>query len=161
MPRNIRAVDLARAVEENQAEFLLALGRAGGGEERSDPHLSWTIGGSPLAYHNTVVRANLTPDRADAAIAASLALMRARGVPGSWHVGPSMRPRDLGDRLRAHGFAGGPEPGMALDLDRLADAPAPPGLTVARVRAAADLDAYADVLARGFGEGPPEAAWVG
>ena len=43
-------MDLARAVEDNNAQFLLALGRAGGGAERNDEHLAWTIGGSPLAY---------------------------------------------------------------------------------------------------------------
>jgi len=43
-----------------------------------------------------------------------LALGRAAGVPGSWHVGPSMRPMDIGERLLAHGFSyGGDDIGMA------------------------------------------------
>jgi hypothetical protein len=32
---------LVGAIEENQAEFLLALGRAGGGEERRDRHVGF------------------------------------------------------------------------------------------------------------------------
>jgi hypothetical protein len=32
------------AIESNQAAFLLALGRAGGGEERDDATIRWTIG---------------------------------------------------------------------------------------------------------------------
>jgi hypothetical protein len=34
------AGDLAHAVEANGAEFFLALGRAGGGEERTEPQIS-------------------------------------------------------------------------------------------------------------------------
>jgi GNAT superfamily N-acetyltransferase len=43
-------VDVAKAVEANEAEFLLALGRAGGGEERDDGHVQWTIGGELDEY---------------------------------------------------------------------------------------------------------------
>src|SRR5215216_4414109 len=114
------AGDLAHAVEENGAEFLLALGRAGGGEERAEPQIQWTIGGSPIDYHNAVVRADLAPERADQAIAESIEQMRAHGVPGTWHVGPSMRPADLGARLIAHGFTyAGDDIGMAADLSAL------------------------------------------
>ena len=148
--------DPAIAVEANEAEFLLALGRTGGGEERDEPEITWTIGGSPIAYHNCVVRADLTPADADAAIVASQELMRTKGVPGSWHVGPSMRPADLGERLVGHGFEGGPEPGMVADLPEIPDVGRPAGLVVET----ADLRAYEQVLAAGFGEGPKEAAWV-
>ena len=48
---------LARAVEDNEAEFLLVLGRAAGGDERDDEDVHWVIGGSPIGYHNAVVRA--------------------------------------------------------------------------------------------------------
>jgi ribosomal protein S18 acetylase RimI-like enzyme len=150
----------AQAVEENEIEFLLALGRAGGGEERDDASITWTIGGSPIGYHNCVVRADLHQDNADEAIAASRELMRSKGVAGSWHVGPSMRPANLGPRLAAHGFEGGPEPGMAADLDAMPDVDAPPDLRIERVTTESDLDGYEHVLSVGFGEGPPEAAWV-
>lgn len=149
--------DLARATERNEAEFLLSMGRAGGGEESTDPRVMWTIGGSPIAYHNAVVAAELGAADADDVIAASRDLMESKGVPGSWHVGPSMRPADLGARLEAHGFEGGPEPGMAVDLDALARPDVPAELTVARV---SDLAGYEAVLAGGFGEGPVEARWV-
>jgi GNAT superfamily N-acetyltransferase len=154
-------VDLAIPVEVNNAQFLLSMGRAGGGDQRVDRHVTWTIGGSPLAYHNCVVRAELAPDEADRTISASLALMRAKGVPGSWHVGPSMRPADIGDRLIAHGFVdGGAEPGMAVDLGQPPEVPTPPGITLERIGDAAGLAAYAGVLALGFGEGEKEARWA-
>ena len=153
---------LVRAIEENGAEFLLALGRAAGAEERGEPAIQWVIGGSPVAYHNCVLRADLPPDAADAAIAASIARFRAHGAPGSWHVGPSMRPADLGARLTAHGFVHeGDDIGMAADLAaRREEVPLPPGLVVERVRDDRALAAWADVLARSFGEGEPEANWV-
>jgi GNAT superfamily N-acetyltransferase len=149
-----------RAIEENAAEFLLALGRAAGSEERNDPSIQWTIGGSPIDYHNCVVRANLTPETADQAIQAALARLRAYNVPGSWHLGPAMRPADLGARLLAHGFSyAGPELGMAIDLAELAQAPA--GVTIERVADSQALEVWVETLGQGFGEGPREAGWVG
>jgi GNAT superfamily N-acetyltransferase len=152
------------AIEVNTAAFLLALGRAGGGEERDDSEITWTIGGSPLGYHNAVVHANLTPETVDATILASRARMTMQGVPGSWHVGPSMRPNDLGRRLIAAGFTyAGAEPGMAADLQALnEDAPTPEGLSIQRVRDAAEIAMCAATLnANGFGEGAVESEWVG
>ena len=110
-------MDKALAIEENGAEFLLALGRAAGAEERDDGRVRWVIGNSPIDYHNCVVQADLTREEADGEIEASLERMRAHGVPGSWHVGPSMRPSDLGERLIAHSFEYGfDDIGMAVDL---------------------------------------------
>ena len=62
----------------------------------------------------------------------------------------------------AAGFEdGGDEPAMEADL-RAGPPLLPPvdGLVVDRVRTVAALDEYRAVLAGGFGEGPPEAAWV-
>jgi len=162
--RDMTPDTLIHAIEENIAAFLLALGRAGGGEERDDSEIAWTIGGSPLSYHNAVVHANLTLETADAAILASRERMTMHGVPGSWHVGPSMRPNNLGRRLIATGFtyAGG-EPGMAADLHALKEgATTPEGLTIQRLRDAAGIAMWAATLnANGFGEGAVESEWVG
>ena len=153
---------IARAIEANAAASLLCLGRAGGGEERDEAGLCWTMGGSPLAYHNAVVRAELEPAAADAAIEASVAALRARGVPGTWHVGPSMRPRDLGARLVARGFVEvGDEPAMALELATLPGPAAPlPGLCVERVRDGRALALWGKILAAGFDGADAGAAWV-
>jgi hypothetical protein len=110
-------VDQIRAIEENGEEFLVALGRAAGAQERDDPEIRWVIGDIPIDYHNCVVHADLAPEEADAVILESLERFRAHGAPGSWHVGPSMRPADIGERLLAHGFEyGGDDIGMAVDL---------------------------------------------
>jgi GNAT superfamily N-acetyltransferase len=151
-----------RAIEENAAELLLAMGAAGGGAQREDATVRWTIGGSPIDYHNAVVAAELDAATADAVIAESLQLLKERDLPGSWHVGPSMRPQDLGERLIRAGFtSGGGEPGMAVELAKLgSDGSAmPEGLVVKRI-GVDDLDTWAGTLAKGFGEGEKEANWA-
>lgn len=152
---------VARAIEENAARLLLTMGQAGGGEEYRDSHLHWTIGGSPIDYHNAVVHADLTPQSADAAIASVVAKFREHNVPGSWHLTAAMTPPDLSERLIAHGFVnGGVEPGMAADLQTLNEVQAPPNLRIEQVRDEAGLQAWARTLALGFGEGEREANWV-
>jgi len=166
--------ELVRAIEENAAELLMAMGAAGGGQQRDQAAVRWTIGGSPIDYHNAVVAADLGGADVDAVIAESLKLMRDRGVPGSWHVGPSMRPADLGERLVKAGFsAAGSEPGMAVDLTKLDESAAgrtaadgrggsalPGGLVIERI-GEGELDAWVGTLGKGFGEGVKEAEWVG
>jgi GNAT superfamily N-acetyltransferase len=150
-----------RAIEDNAAELLMAMGAAGGGMQRDDSSVRWTIGGSPIDYHNAVVAADLTIDEVDAAIAESIELMKQYDVPGSWHVGPSMRPADLGKRLLAAGFThGGGEPGMAVKLSELRRPAAVPGLEIVRVETQEQLDVWEATLGRGFGEGVKEARWV-
>lgn len=154
--------DATKAIEANLDAFLFALGRAGGAEERSDPVVRWTIGGSPIDYHNAVTGARLPVDEADMIIEEMITTCRRHRVPGIWHVGPSMRPTDLGERLQAHGLRpDGTEPGMALELSRLRPAPATAGLEVRQVFDDDDLAAWVATLGAGFGEGPREAAWVG
>jgi GNAT superfamily N-acetyltransferase len=156
-------VDKVRAIEENGAEFLMALGRAAGAEVRDDGRMRWVIGNSPIDYHNCVVHADLTEEEAAGEIETSVGRMRAHRVPGSWHVGPSMRPPDLGTRLVAHGFEyGGDDIGMALDLPTVPEeVPVPADFVIERVRDREDLAAWVETLGSGFGEGPIEAEWVG
>jgi GNAT superfamily N-acetyltransferase len=156
-------VDKTLLIEENGAEFLMTLGRAAGAEERDDGRVRWAIGNSPIDYHNCVVHAALTQNEADREIEASLQRMREHEVPGSWHVGPSMRPPDLGRRLIAHGFEyGGDDIGMAVDLSALPhEVPVPDDFVIERVRDEAGLAAWVEALGSGFGEGPVEAEWVG
>lgn len=155
------AAALAQAIADNGAEFLLGMGRAGGGEERDD-RLRWIIGGSPIDYHNAVVAARLDAADVSAEVAASIACMQRHLVPGSWHVGPGMTPPDLDQRLVDHGFCyAGDDIGMAVDLSALRPEPPPPGLAIGRVTTPGDLADWVGTLGKGFGEGPAEAGWVG
>ena len=149
-------------IEENVRGFLLEMGRAGGGDERRDDEITWTVGGSPIGYHNAVVRCDTSSARVDALIEDWLDALRSRQLPGSWHVSPSMRPIDIVDRLLSSGLEdGGDEPAMAADLTAMPAAPdAPADLVIERVRDGATLDVYRRILGNGFGEGPPEADWV-
>jgi len=154
---------LIRAIEENACEFLLTLGRSGGGEERDEQEIQWIIGGAPIAYHNCVVRAHLATGAVEEAILASIQRFRAHSVPGSWHVGPSMYPPNIGERLIEHGFvSGGREPGMAVDLHVLPEQISiPPAFVVEQVCDEQQLRIWTHTLAQGFGEGEIEANWVG
>jgi GNAT superfamily N-acetyltransferase len=148
-------------LEANVRAFLLDMGRAGGGVVRHDDEVTWTVGGSPIGYHNAVVACSASSARAGELVDEWVGELDVRGVPGSWHLSPSMRPDDLEARLLARGFEdGGEEPAMVADLSVPSPVPAVDGLDVERVRTAADLDEYRRVLAEGFGEGPPEAAWA-
>jgi GNAT superfamily N-acetyltransferase len=153
----------ARAIEANAAQLLLTMGRAGAGEEYNDAHIHWTIGGSPIDYHNAVVHADLTPETADAAIQAVVEKLREHGVPGSWHLTEAMRPTDLAERLAAHGFQnGGSEPCMAVNLHALNEAISTDGsVRIFRASTDGDIDVWSQTLGRGFGEGAREAEWVG
>lgn len=151
--------ELVRAIEDNAAELLMAMGAAGGGRQRETPEVRWTIGGSPIDYHNAVVAANL--EDSDAVIAESLVELKNHGVPGNWHVGPSMRPDDLGARLVAAGFtSAGSEPGMAVRIPELIAPSVVPGLEITRVEDDEALAVWEAALGRGFGEGEREARWV-
>ncbi|WP_222124140.1 GNAT family N-acetyltransferase [Microbacterium paludicola] len=151
---------LTQALERNTAELLLRMGDAGGGHRRSDA-VSWTLGGSPLDYHNAVVAADLDAQSVEAAIRESLDTLRHARLPGSWHVGPSMRPTDVRKRLEHAGFAvDGDEPGMAARLHSVVPVTAP-DLHVEVVRTASALEEWILALGSGFGEGPREAEWVG
>lgn len=145
---------MVRAIEENAGQLLMAMGAAGGGSQRADERAEWTIGGSPIDYHNAVVRA------ADAAVVAeSLVELTKHDVPGTWHVGPSMRI----DRtaLTSAGFvAAGSEPGMAVRIPEQIAPRDVPGLTIARVLDDEALAVWEATLGQGFGEGEREARWV-
>lgn len=123
------------AIEGNGAEFLMEIGRAAGAEVRDDGRVRWAIGNYPIDFFNCVAYADLTGEEAEREITASIERLRVHGVPGSWHVGPSMRPRDVGTCLLAHSFEhGGDGIGMAIELSALPEVmPAPAGFVVERV----------------------------
>ena len=155
-------MDKALAIEENGVEFLMAFGRAAGAEVRDDGRVLWAIGDSPIDYFNCVAYADLTGEEAEREITASIERMRAHDVPGSWHVGPSMGPPDLGSRLVAQGFEyAGDDIGMAIDLSALPEEmPVPSDFVVEQVRGEAGLPEWAAAFGSGFGIGPAEVWWI-
>ena len=153
--------DIAALIESNVSEFLLAMGKVGGGSERAEQEITWTIGGSPIGYHNAVVRCDASEARATALVDEWRGELLARSLPGSWHVTPAMRPITLAGLLVDAGFEdGGDEPAMAASLLDLDATPLGQGIEITLVETMSDLEDYRRVLAGGFGEGPKEANWV-
>jgi ribosomal protein S18 acetylase RimI-like enzyme len=155
-------MDVAELLEFNVTEFLLTMGSAGGGETRTDDVVTWIVAGSPIGYHNAVVRCHAGAERARRLVNEWIDELRARSLPGSWHLSPAMRPEGLAGLLTEAGFVdGGDEPAMAVELSGLSLAPrSSDHLDIYPVRGDDDVDLYRDVLAAGFGEGPKEADWV-
>ena len=80
------------AVEANVRAFLLEMGRVGGGVERDDPEITWTVGGSLVGYHNAVVACRASPEQADVLIEAWAEELDAVLLP-SRNARPAGRPR--------------------------------------------------------------------
>jgi len=153
--------DLASLIESNVSTFLLQMGAAGGGTTREDDDVTWTIGGSPIGYHNAIVRFAATDEqRARTIVDEWDRELRDRALPGSCHLTPGMELTDVRRHLDDIGFVdGGHEPAMAVELTALG-APPSSDVEITEVRGADALTGYRDVLAAGFGEGPTEAGWA-
>ena len=109
-------------------------------EVHDDAEMLWTLSSLGYATFNTVHRAQLTPETSETVIANVMRRGSLRGVPLLWWLGPLSRPRDLGARLAAVGWQPGEEqPGMALELARMASPSCPPGLRFERVLSASGL----------------------
>jgi hypothetical protein len=84
--------------------FLLEMGAAGGGSARVNAEATWTVGGSPIDYHNALLNVPVQTERVDALIAEWCAALEARGLPGVVHWSPGLAPPDLPARLLRHGL---------------------------------------------------------
>lgn len=155
---------LALAVQDNLFALFRAMAALPDAELHETPALAYHHAFPTSPMFKGVWRTRLTPDTADASIADTLAWFQARGAPYVfWWTGPGDEPTDLPDRLQAHGFAANivGDPGMALDLDTLAEPSLPPGLTIARAADRRTLEDWRDVFVAAY-EVPPFAgqAWV-
>ncbi len=144
--------ELIRANEENLAGWVPAFGALGRACTDAPRGVSWSITGYDFSLFNSIMEARLSPTEVEPAIQQILAEARQRHVPLLWWTGPSTRPLDLGESLKAHGFVFDEEsPGMAVLLDQLVEKPAPKGLEVEEVTKEADLLLWSEVMAEGFG----------
>jgi len=112
---------LVRAIETNLFELFTACRGLPQAEVHDEPELLWTITNVPFPLFNSVFRAKLQPQNADAVVEAMLRRYNARNVPLLWWTGPTTRPQNLGIYLEAHGLVNeeGDSPGMAVDLQAL------------------------------------------
>jgi len=129
---------IGKLIEATAIAFHTSFQRLPNAERRDSPQLVSIATDLQDSYFNGILRADLAPAELDAQIEAALAPFQRRHVPMLWHIGPSTRPANLGERLLAHGLAfHESEPGMAADLQAISEFPAPAGLTIAPV---SDLD---------------------
>ena len=152
VPGNAPLAEIVAALERNWRACVREFRLAAATRLRDDDELFWYVTGLPDPAFNSVMYANLTPERIDVAVAEIRELRRQHGVPMNWLVGPTSRPTNLPSQLRARGFR------YIADIVplmlRLADLPpagAPvPGLTVEQVMNAAVLDQWIVTEGRGF-----------
>jgi GNAT superfamily N-acetyltransferase len=132
---------LAAAIEAAHVAFFAQFGRSPGATLRQDGGGLLIATGVPLPFFNGVMGASLTEGRVEAAIERARAFFREWGMPWLWWVGPTTRPADLAERLRARGFARAFEmPGMAADLRELPEGLSmPQGVSIERVSSPAAL----------------------
>jgi GNAT superfamily N-acetyltransferase len=139
------------AIEENLFAFFASMKGWPKLEVHDEPDHLWTICDVPFPLLNSVLRANLAPERVDDAIQAAIERCRSRHVPMLWWTGPASRPADLGVHLAAKGFRGRELPGMAVLLS--AQPPIPPwptGLVVEQVTDLDTLTQYCKAFCKGF-----------
>jgi GNAT superfamily N-acetyltransferase len=111
----------------------------------------WSITNVAFPLFNSVLRANLAPDKVDVAIQTAITRCRSRNVPMLWWSGPTTQPTDLGTHLAAHGFHREYSPGMAAELQSLPKAlSTPPGLVIEQVKEIATAENWCRVLCLGF-----------
>jgi ribosomal protein S18 acetylase RimI-like enzyme len=128
-----------------------------GGEVSDEPDLIVTLTGLPVAYTNTVHRARLEPATARERIDGVARLLRDRGVPGMWWVGPRSRPGNLPELLEAQGFVREEDmPWMAADLDRPRSVSLPASVRAYRVDSPEREAQWLEAMTAGFAMGDQE-----
>jgi GNAT superfamily N-acetyltransferase len=143
---------LVTAIEANLFEFFAAFRRWPQAEVHDEPDMLWTLTSNPFFFVNSVLRAQLTPENADAAIEAAIARCRAKNVSMLWWTGPATTPTNLGAYLTTHGFTCEEMSGMAVDLRSLnSTLSIPPGLAIQQVNDTDTLSQWNRAFATGMG----------
>lgn len=120
--QDLNSPTLEAAIEANFSEEMANLSNGlPRGELHKTPELIWMYTGANGP--NAVLYSRFVSDDLDyieAKINEILAFFRTRNIDPSWTIGPSTRPTDLGEILRAHGFVySDSTTGMAIDLKTL------------------------------------------
>lgn len=146
------ADEVIAAIEANWRACVAAFGRAPSVVIRDDAELFWFLTGLPDATFNSIMYANLAPERIDTAVAELRTLRAAYRVPMNWVIGPTSRPLDLAEQLVARGFTHRRDltPMTRSLLAPLPDLDPTPGLTIERVMDNAALAEWIDAEIRGF-----------
>lgn len=145
------STSLVAGIEGNLFAFFSLLRAWPQIEIHDEPELLWSISDIRFPFFNSVLRANLSPSRADGAIEEAVYRCRSRRVPMLWWTGPSTRPVELGADLIRHGFHPEYARGMAVSLQGLRNEPPQPrGLVVEQVNDDDTMSKWCKVLCESF-----------
>ncbi len=152
LPGDAPDADVVAALERNWRACVREFGHAPATRLRDDDELFWYVTGLPDAAFNSVMYANLGPDRIDAAVDEIKALRRQHRVPMNWLIGPTSRPTNLPSQLRARGFQYIADlVPLTLKLADLRPGSSPRAvLTVERVESTSVLEEWIEAESRGF-----------
>jgi ribosomal protein S18 acetylase RimI-like enzyme len=151
--QDLSTSSLISAIEGNLFAIISAFRKWPRAEVHDEAEIMWSMTDIPFPLFNSIMRAQLLPERIDAVIQPIIAQAESRNVPMLWWTGPTTQPADLGIHLERHGFVSeGQMPGMAVDLANLNEnPPMPSGLTIQRVTDDETLKQWSQVCAAGFG----------
>jgi ribosomal protein S18 acetylase RimI-like enzyme len=152
LPGDAPDAEVVAALERNWRACVREFGHAPATHMRDDDELFWYVTGLPDAAFNSVMYANLAPDRIDAAVDEIVSLRRQHRVPMNWLIGPTSRPTNLPSQLRARGFhyIADLVP-LTLKLADLRPGISPRAvLTVERVESTSALEEWIAAESRGF-----------
>jgi hypothetical protein len=146
----IRGVSTVADIEEALFAQWSHFGRWPRGKLHDQDGLLWFE--TPIKHlpYNGVIRSGLREGAsADAVIAAVMERFHARDAQCFWVLHPSASPRDLGDRLLAHGLLPVERmTGMSLELESWNAPPLPPNVAFEEVLDDAGMRAYTDLTMR-------------
>jgi GNAT superfamily N-acetyltransferase len=152
--KNTSAQALTSAIEANLLHHARVIAaRLPRVELHDESDALWSATDIRDPYLNRVFWARFSGEDADRRVGEILTHFDSRGLPLSWHVGPSSEPRELGTLLIGRGLTRlEDEVGMALDLRSFrGDALAPFGLVIEPVAEKSALRSWVEVVASGFG----------
>jgi len=144
---------LTSVIEANLLHHARAIGtRLPQVELHDEPDALWSATGIRDPYLNRVYWARFSGEDADRRVGEILTHFVSRGLPLSWHIGPSSGPRELRTLLIGRGLTRlEDEVGMALDLRSFrGDALAPFDLVIEPVAEISALRSWVEVVAAGF-----------
>jgi GNAT superfamily N-acetyltransferase len=150
--QDLSTSNLVAAIEDNLFSLMAAFCKWPRAEVHDGVEIKWSMTDIPFPLFNSIMRAQLAPEKIDATIQSIVSEAKSRNVPLLWWIGPSTQPADLGRHLEGHGFVGeGQMPGMAVNLANLNEnLPTPSGLTVQRVTDDETLKQWSQICALGF-----------